>query len=260
VSFGFVDPWHLFLPREGGHILAFMGSGGKTTLMRTVADVYKREGYRTVLTTTTRCEVLAGLTALSWSELQRADANDLPAQIFVHTGEAEPGKWQGLAPDQVDQLGGILPTHVVLAEVDGAAKFPLKLYRKGEPAWPARTSLVFVVMGVGAVGGQIGKKVHRWGRIEFPPWAELAGYTVLEWDHLAELLLEPDGYLAQAPAGVPAVLALAGMAEQDDSIGLFEFVGRAMAEPALPLAMFCSLSGEELRVRTACVEQGDDPT
>ncbi len=255
MSFGFVDPWHQFLPHEGGHILSFMGSGGKTSLMRAVAAAYDDRQQAVILTTTTKCEVLTGVVAMTWAELQAAEGDSLPAEIFVHAGEAEPGKWQGLTAAQVDELGALLPERVVLAEVDGAAKQPLKLYRSGEPVWPARTSLAFVVMGVSAVGGQVAQRVHRWGRIDFPPLAGVADHALLEWSHLKDLLLAPAGYLAQVPEGVPAVLALGGLTEQDDSIGLFEFVGQAMAVPALPLVMFCALDGDELRIRMACVER-----
>lgn len=73
---------------------------------------------------------------------------------------------------------------------------------------------------------------------------------------MADLLLVPNGYLAQVPTGVPTVLALTGLADQADSIGLFEFVGRAMARPELPLVMFCSATDGTLQIRTACAERG----
>ncbi len=180
MSFRFVEPWHAFLPRDGGHVLGFMGSGGKTSLQLLVAEVYGAEDIPTVLTTTTRCEVLPDLAAYTWTALQEVATADLPRRLYVHNGEAEPGKWAGLTPEEVDDLGALLPERIILAEVDGAAKQPLKLHRPGEPIWPRRTSLAFVVMGVGPVGGQIGKAVHRWGKVPFAPFADLKDYTVLE--------------------------------------------------------------------------------
>jgi hypothetical protein len=115
-----------------------------------------------------------------------------------------------------------------------------------------------VVMGVGAVGGQAGQKVHRWGASAFSAFAGLPDYTVLEWSHVADLLLADGGYLAQVPDGVPAVLALTGLADQDDSIGMFGFVGQAMENPALPLAMFCTLGDEGWDLRTAYAEREED--
>jgi len=258
MSFGFVHPWHQFLPRQGGHIVGFMGSGGKTTLLRHVAQVYAQLGQSTVLTTTTRSEVLTGIAAYSWAELKACDTADLPSEIFLHEGVDEDGKWRGLSAEQVDELGGLLAERVVLVEVDGAAGQMLKLHREGEPVWPARTSLAIVVMGAGAVGAQVANVVHRWGKYDFARLSDVKDYSVFEWSHLAKLLLAERGYLAQLPAGVPAVLALTGIAEQDDSIGLFEFVGQAMDHPALPLVMFCSLNEGELGVRTACQDRDQD--
>lgn len=258
MSFGFIDPWHAFLPRDGGHVLGFMGSGGKTSLQLLIAEIYGVENLPVVLTTTTRCEILPDMAAVSWDELSHLDSEALPACVYVHGGEVEPGKWGGLTLAQVDDLGGIFPDRIVLVEVDGAAKHPLKIHRSGEPVWPTRTSLALVVIGVSAVGGPVGEKVHRWQKVPFAPLDSLKDYDLLDWNHLGDLLLAEGGYLDQVPAGVPSVLALAGMAEQDDSIGLFEFVGKAMVNPAFPLTMFCSLGPDGWNVRTACVEPGED--
>ena len=54
MNFSFVDPWHSFLPREGGHVVALSGSGGKTALQRTLGEFYRAEGVPVVLTCTTR--------------------------------------------------------------------------------------------------------------------------------------------------------------------------------------------------------------
>ena len=76
-----------------------------------------------------------------------------------------------------------------MAEVDGAAKRPVKCHRPGEPVWPQRTSLAFVVMGIGAVGGRIEAAVHRWAAVPFAPLTGLKDYALLEWSHLTDLLL-----------------------------------------------------------------------
>jgi probable selenium-dependent hydroxylase accessory protein YqeC len=243
LNFSFLDPWHLFLPREGGHLIAFMGSGGKTSLLLAFAGVYQAEGIPTILTCTTRSEPLPGVPVRDLADLD--SDHSLPASFFLRDGQTEDGKWQGLAPEAVDGLGRAFPDRVVLSEVDGSAKRPLKIHRPGEPVWPRRTSLAVLVMGAAAVGGFAEQNVHRLGRQVFAPLADLKQGSVLEWDHLLALLLEPGGYLAQVPGRVPVVLALAGMAEVADSIGLFDFVGRAMEHPRLPLALFGETGGEE---------------
>lgn len=252
MNYTFVEPWHQFLPHEGGHVIGLMGSGGKTSLLRILADVYAEAGLKTVLTTTTLCERLSGLPSLTWADLMADRDRDLPDTLFLTAGDTSDDKWRGLAPEQVDQLGGLLPDRVVLAEVDGAAKYPVKLHRPGEPVWPTRTSLAMVVMGTAAVGELTGDVLHRHGRRNFSPLADLKATDVFEWSSFSSLLLASGGYLDQVPVGIPALLALTGLDTLDDSIGLFDFVGRAMADTRLPLAVFCDLAADPPSLRTAC--------
>jgi len=253
VNFGFVDPWHQFLPREAGHVISLMGSGGKTSLLQNLAEVYLEIGLPVVLTTTTRSEPLSGVEALDVAELDKEDTDRLPDVFFLHGGLTTDGKWDGLPPETVDELGRL----IVLVEVDGAAKLPVKLHREGEPVWPGRTSLAIVVMGTAAVGSQAGKILHRFGQVDWAPLNDLKTWTVWEWDHALTLLVEPGGYVSQVPEGIPCVLALTGMGEQSDSIGLFAFVGQAMENPRLSLTMFCDLEGDQPVIRTAYNEESD---
>jgi probable selenium-dependent hydroxylase accessory protein YqeC len=255
VNFGFIDPWHQFLPRQSGHVISLMGSGGKTSLLLDFADVYRQSGTPVILTTTTMSENLPGVEAFEFSGLAAMGRESLPDYFFLHGGLNPDEKWAGLSPETVDELGRLFPERTVLVEVDGAAKLPVKLHRQGEPVWPARTSLAIIVMGTAAVGSQAGGILHRFGRVDWPPLSELESWTVWEWDHQLKLLKEPGGYLSRVPEGIPCVLAMTGMGEQPDSIGLFDFVGRAMENPRLPLAMFCDLNAEPSVIRTAYNEE-----
>ena len=258
MNFGFVDPWHLYLPRESGHVISLMGSGGKTSLLVSLARIYGELGQPVVVTTTTMSEPVPGIEPVELGELEKLGPDRLPEVFFLHGGRAPDGKWTGLPPETVDELGKSFPDHVVLAEVDGSAKLPVKLHRPGEPVWPGRTSLAIVVMGTAAVGSQTSEVLHRHGRIKWPPLEELEAWSVWEWDHALTLLLEPGGYLSKVPDGVPIVLALTGLEDQADSIGLFDFVGRAMADARLPLIMFCDLAADPPVIRTACRQEGED--
>ncbi len=245
MNFRFVEPWHVFLPRQAGHIVGVSGSGGKTTLLEAIAAVWRDDGFGVVATTTTRTEPPASFVTPS------------PAPtpfVYRHGGERADGKWEGLPAAVVDGFEAEHPGCLVVAEVDGAAKLPCKYYRAGEPVWPARTSLAIVVMGLGAVGERAGTVVHRLGRAGVIDPVGVGADAVWEWDHQLALLTGPGGYLDQVPAGVPVVLALAGLEQQPDSVGLFDFTGRAMADPRLPLVMFCSRGEAGLSVRTACRE------
>ena len=259
MNFSFVDPWHLFLPREPGHVIGFSGSGGKTSLLLAVARLYGQERIPVILTTTTRTEPLAGLPAADVSD-EAAVASLADEPVFcLHTGTDQEGKWRGLGPDAVDRLGESHPGRVVLVETDGAGKMPLKYYRPDEPVWPQRTSLAISVMGLSALEERAAEAVFRFGRQEFPALHEVTGETRWNWDHYHALLTGEGGYLDRVPADVPVVLALAGMATLADSIGLFGFMGQAMAHPRVRLALFCETEGEEPSFRTVCrTEEEDD--
>ena len=259
MNFGFVDPWHQFLPRDPGHVIALMGSGGKTSLMRVLAEVYREISLPVVLTTTTRSEALPGIKDIALSDLSNFEPGELPEVFFLHRGLREDGKWAGLAPASVDDLGGALPDRIIIVEVDGAAKFPVKFYREGEPVWPGRTSLGIVVMGTSAVGSKTEDVLHRFGRLEYAPLGELKPWSVWEWDHSLTLLVEPGGYLSRVPEGIPCILALTGMGEQPDSVGLFDFVGRAMEQDRLPLTMFCDLAADPAVIRTSYIDRDGEP-
>ncbi|MHB8080115.1 MAG: selenium cofactor biosynthesis protein YqeC [Candidatus Krumholzibacteriia bacterium] len=259
MAFCFLDAWHEFLPREGGHVVAVCGGGGKTSLLRAAAIALRSVGALVAVTTTTRTEPLdwPGMRVASWPEVADGALRDEP-WLFVRGGEHADGKWRGLAPEQADALGGLLPRHVVLVEADGSAGRPVKLLRDDEPVWPARTSLAIVVMGLSAVGRPIGAVLHRHGRLP-APWLPDDPAAVWSWDLMFRLLHGAGGYLAHVPAGVPVVVALTQLAACADSVGLFGFVGRIMDEAGLPLIVLAELAGAQPHLRTTCRLDDDGP-
>ena len=234
------------------------GSGGKTSLLRSFGKILETEGIPVILTSTTRSEPLEEFPVFDLAQFESSDQPSTPALFFLRDGLTSDGKWRGLSSTDVDRLGQSFPDRVILAEVDGSAGMPLKLYRTGEPVWPSRTSLAVIVMSQAAVGEKAGDVVHRLGQHPFEPLGELRSDAVWLWENSLALLTGPGGYLNQVPADIPCVLALTCMAEQDDSIGLFEFVGEVMKENRLPLVTFCETTGETPYFRTACRMEDQD--
>lgn len=255
MNFRFVEPWHLYLPRAGGHVVGFSGSGGKTSLMQACARVLTAEGVPVLMTCTTRTEPLDGVRPWIWPDDGIPTAGEDP--VYLHAGPDAEGKWRGLEAAQVDALEEDFAEHVVLVETDGAAKMPVKIYREGEPVWPRRTSLAVVVMGIASVGCRAAEVVHRFDPSALPGAQGLHPDKPWLWDHLLALLQAENGYLSRVPEGVPTVLALGGLAQQEDSIGLFDFVGKAMQDTRLPLVTFFETADKEPSIRTACHEDGD---
>lgn len=249
---GLLQPWHAFLPREGGHVVALYGSGGKTSLLRACAEVLAAEGVPVIVTATTRSEPLGwpGLDVLTWDQIGPQRSRPY-APLLCLRGAMEPeGKWRGLAPEQVDLLGQLLPERVVLVETDGSAGMPVKLHRPDEPVWPGRTSLALAVLGLGALGRPVGSCLHRWGRLP-APWLPAAAETPWTWELLQRMLHGSHGYLGRLPPEVPAVVALLQMGAVDDSIGLLSFLGDLLRPGGVPLVVLGELAGPNPWLRTA---------
>ncbi len=144
-----------FLP---GRVYAFVGAGGKTTAMRTVARLLAAEGIRVRLSTTTRLgeAEFAGCllqTVHSPEEMARALASGIP-QMLLAAKEPEGGKLPGISPGLIDSAAIPCDT-VFLVECDGARRMPMKAPRQWEPVVPESASGVFALMGASAFGKRI---------------------------------------------------------------------------------------------------------
>ena len=132
---------------------------------------------------------------------------------------------------------------LVLADA-GGSEADLLPHDAAGTAWPARTSLAVLEVAAGTVGGRADEALAA-GALP----AGMEPWTVLAWEHLEDLVLARAGAV---PSGVPVVLALTGLEDQPDSIGLFGFTGRMMADPRLAVVLFCSAAGDGLSVRACC--------
>ncbi|MCB1183410.1 hypothetical protein KDM41_08245 [bacterium] len=252
MSFGFAQPWHLFLPREGGHLVAIGGCGGREDFLSAMVAVYRDEGVAVAVATIGAGGASAprGPT-VAWSDLVAGKPMVPAGVVHVHGGdEAEAGQVADITAEQADELGRLLPDHVVLVTVGPEAGRPLADPAVVAGSWPARTSLALLAVGVGAVGGPAGRNIARSGAAPSGPLADLPAHAVLTWDHLAELVGGERGLGTLLPTA-PRVLALAGLEDQDDSIGLFAFCDRMMAEAAWPLVVFGTRTDAGFAVRTA---------
>ena len=266
MDFEFIDPWHGFVPRDPGHVVAAVGSGGKTSILEVVHDLLLADGVPVAVTTTTRTEPLSwgGLEALDYDRVPHGALDIDAPSVFIgrgcvpETAHAD-GKWRGLSPGEVDDLHAHCPGRVVLVEADGAAKHPLKLHRDDEPLLPSRTSLVLNIAGLSSVGRRASEVVHRFDQTALDRLGCACPDGIWGWDEMLQLLCGPRGYVARIPDGVPQVLGLLQLDECDDSIGLFGFLDRLMTDSGIPLVLAGDTSGPEPRLRTACPAGPRDP-
>lgn len=157
-------------------ITAIIGSGGKSTLLRTLGLELMRAGGRVLLCTTTHMFPLAGV---PWDGSSRR----LDAAPWRPGASHGPGctceACAGLARGSICQAGVLDPEtgklsspaepldelaqrfDYVLAEADGSKRLPLKAHAAWEPVIPAGTANVIWVVGASGLGKPIDEVVHR---------------------------------------------------------------------------------------------------
>ena len=157
-------------------ITAIIGSGGKSTLLKTLGLELMRAGGRVLLCTTTHMFPVAGvpwdgssrrLDAAPW----KPGAAHIPGCTceacagmsrgsICQAGVLDPQTGKLSAPaEPLDQLAQRFD--YVLAEADGSKRLPLKAHAPWEPVVPAGTANVIWLVGASGLGKPIIEAVHR---------------------------------------------------------------------------------------------------
>lgn len=157
-------------------ITAIIGSGGKSTLLKTLGLELMRAGGRVLLCTTTHMFPVAGvpwdgssrrLDAAPW----KPGAAHVPGCTckvcagmsrgsICQAGVLDPETGKLSAP--AEPLGELARRfNYVLAEADGSKQLPLKAHAAWEPVIPAATANVVGVVGASGLGKPVAEVVHR---------------------------------------------------------------------------------------------------
>ena len=143
-------------------LVAFVGAGGKTTLMLGLGTELAARHRPVVITTTTRM----GVDQIGESVCHVADPVSVDralaqaGPLFVIGARSE-GKVAGYEPDDVDRIFHETSAHYVLVEADGARRMSVKAPEAHEPVIPSDATTVVVVAGLDAVGRPIEEVAHR---------------------------------------------------------------------------------------------------
>ena len=157
-------------------ITAIIGSGGKSTLLKTLGLELMRAGGRVLLCTTTHMFPVAGV---PWDGSSRHldTAPWKPGTLHVPGCTCE--ACAGLARGSICQAGVLDPEtgklsapaeplgeleqrfNYVLAEADGSKRLPLKAHAAWEPVIPAATANIVWVVGASGLGKPVAEVVHR---------------------------------------------------------------------------------------------------
>lgn len=145
-------------------LVAFVGAGGKSTLMVALGRELAAAGSLVVITTTTKMgsdqvERFPNV-ALSAAPADVETALQRPEPVLV-LATHDRHKVTGPPPEAVDALFAETRADFVLVEADGARGRSFKAPAKHEPVIPQSTTLVVVVFGADALGRPIRAMAHR---------------------------------------------------------------------------------------------------
>ena len=137
-------------------IIAFVGSGGKTTLLHKMADDYRKEGRKVLVSTTTHMFIEPDTLLTDDPELI---INELKGKGYVMAGIPEGEKIKALSTETFNKVCDY--ADVVLVEADGSKGLPLKFPNSTEPVIPENTDEIIVVCGLNAMGKKAKDVCHR---------------------------------------------------------------------------------------------------
>lgn len=156
------------LLRIGRGVSAVAGSGGKTTLLDTLAEELCVKG-SVVLCTSTHIRVPELRPLVTGGAEELSAALKRHRTVCVGTPAAEPGKLTApVVP--FEELARL--ADYVLVEADGARGLPLKAHAPHEPVIPSCAQRVVLVLGADGFGKPVRAVCHRSAQ-----WAELSGVS-----------------------------------------------------------------------------------
>ena len=167
-------------------IIAVVGSGGKTTLIKKLASQYLSAG-KTVFVTTTTHMFIEEDTLL----IDNADTiiHHLMEKGYAMAGIAEGEKIKSLSKKTYEAVCSF--ADVVLVEADGSKRLPLKYPNASEPVIPENTNEILVVCGLNAIGQKAKDVCHRLELVK--SCLGIEDDTVITASHVQKLVTE--GYL-----------------------------------------------------------------
>ncbi len=177
-------------------MIAFVGAGGKTTLLKKMAAEFREQGKSVLVTTTTHMFV-------EEDTLLTDDANEI-IQVLRETGYAMAGiaegeKIKALSKKTFELVCTV--ADVVLVEADGSKRLPLKYPGNTEPVIPEGVDEIIVVCGLNAIGQKAGDVCHRLELVK--ACLGIDEDTIITAAHVQKLVTE--GYLNPLRRSYPNV-------------------------------------------------------
>ena len=220
----------LFLETFGllpGGVVSIVGAGGKTSLLFHLGREAKKQGLKTLLSTTTK---------MSSPTSDLYDVIDLTGDGFIKNPPANPGIYVAGKPFAHEKMTGldedILARHcgifdMVLLEGDGAARKPLKGWMDFEPVVPTFTTDTIGVVDIQTVGRVIDENfVHRLDCFETITGARLGDTVTI--NHLEKIINHSKGLFAKS---VGNTIVYINKVESEQDLFHARSLGALLADP-----------------------------
>ena len=167
-------------------IRAFVGAGGKTTLIHEQAARYRAQGKRVFVTTSTHMFIEPDTVLSDDSEVILAQLNRTG---YVMAGIPEGEKIRSLSSETYERVCSY--ADVVLLEADGSSRKPIKFPNSTEPVLYDNVEEIVVVCGLQAIGKPLIEIAHRPELVKACLGAQ--DDTIITLEHIAVMVRE--GYL-----------------------------------------------------------------
>lgn len=195
-------------------VTAFVGGGGKTTAIYTLAKELYEQGNTVIVTTTTKMytpkppQVRELMLSTKTKEIKKA----VETFGLIAVGkEIVQGKLIGLESEIICEMAFL--ADYVLVEADGAKQLPIKVPAVHEPVIPSCTGKVVAVVGMRAYGKAIEEVCFRGDRA-----AKFLGKSktdLIDLEDMAKIIVSPEG-LAKGSANKPFEVLINQADEQAD--------------------------------------------
>jgi len=162
-------------------IQAFVGAGGKTSLIRKYVNEYRAEGKKVFVTTTTHMFI-------EEDTLLTDDAEE-SIRALEETGYAMAGIPEGKKITSLSERTYrevCKYADVVLVEADGSKHMPIKFPKEKEPVIPANADEIIIVCGLQAIGEKAEKVSHRLELVKKS--LKIDNDTVINAEHIQKLV------------------------------------------------------------------------
>ncbi len=182
-------------------IVAVIGGGGKSTLIKKISQELSTANFKVVITTTTKMQPFpnVGLVLRNGNTDYLSELSVILDELNiaqVANGYYKKGTLRGINQVTVNELTKY--ADIVLIEADGSRQRSLKTHKENEPIIPVNATTVIIISGANIVGEELNEStVHR-AEIFSQKW-NLPFGTILTPEIIAKELTSPYSYIRNIP-------------------------------------------------------------